>query len=87
MLMASCRNRGYHNYNKQQNVNVATFVAWALEIMEGARNVGVEISEEVLPEEVLQCGFDSAAREVHVDWWQLARLFHIILGDDCNKYV
>ncbi len=38
--------------------------------MECARSVRVEIAEEVLPEEILQCGFDSAACEAHVDWWQ-----------------
>ncbi len=45
---------------------VATFVEWALEV-ECARSVRVEIAKEVLPEEILQCGFDSAGHEVHVD--------------------
>ncbi len=48
---------------------VATFVAWALQV-KCARSVRVKIAEEVLPEEILQCGFDSAACEVNVHWWQ-----------------
>ncbi len=39
---------------------VATFVAWALKV-KCTRSVGVKIAEEVLPEEILQCSFDSAA--------------------------
>ncbi len=38
--------------------------------MKCARSIRVKIAEEVLPEEILQFGFDGAACEVQVHWWQ-----------------